>query len=504
MRPLRNLSLSKFSWWTIARALLLLCATSAITSQAQTFTSLYSFSGTDGSAPYTLVQGTGGDLHGTAFFGGTSSACSGGCGTAFKFALSGTLTTLFSFDGTNGNAPNGVIQATNGNFYGTALEGGANCIADGGCGTVFKISLVGVPSTIYSFCILSNCTDGSYPGAVAFQGTDGNLYGSTEEGGANCVADGGCGTVFEITPAGKLTTLYSFCTLSNCADGSFPGLAFQGTDGNFYGVTSYGGASSTLCGGVGCGTVFKLTPAKVLTTLYSFCAQSSCADGSSPWGLIQATDGNFYGTTFAGGTSSACTNGCGTFFRLTPSGTLTTLLSFCSLRGCADGALPQGILQATDGNFYGTTRGTNRQGTLFKITRRRVLTTLYSFCSQTGCTDGAFPNATPVQDTNGKIYGTTLEGGASNDGTIYSLSVGLYPFVETQTSSGKVGGAVKILGTNLTGATGVTFNGTAAVFTVVSSSLITTTVPTGASTGFVAVTTPSGMLKSNKKFRVTP
>jgi uncharacterized repeat protein (TIGR03803 family) len=155
--------------------------------------------------------------------------------------------------------------------------------------------------------------------------------------------------------------------------------------------------------------------------------------------------------------------------------------------------------------LYGTTSsdGTHGGGTVFKITPSGTLTTLYSFCSQSGCTDGGDPTAALVQDTNGNLYGTTYEGGAHGYGTVFRLSVGLGPFVKTQPTSGKVGAAIKILGTDLTGATSVTFNGTAAVFKVVSKSLITTTVPSGATTGTVEVTTPKGTLKSNVVFRVT-
>ena len=162
-----------------------------------------------------------------------------------------------------------------------------------------------------------------------------------------------------------------------------------------------------------------------------------------------------------------------------------------------------GLVQGTDGDFYGTTLGYHGDGTIFKITPSGKLTKHWSFDS----TDGAHPYAGLVQGTDGNFYGTTKEGGAIKGvsyGTVFSLSVGLGPFVETLPTSGKVGAAVKILGTDLTGAPGVTFNGTAATFKVVSSSEITTTVPAGATTGTVEVKTPDGTLKSNVVFRVTP
>ena len=181
--------------------------------------------------------------------------------------------------------------------------------------------------------------------------------------------------------------------------------------------------------------------------------------------------------------------------------TFTTLLSFNG----TDGSNPvAGLVQATNGDLYGTTElgGAYSEGTVFKITPSGTLTTLYSFCSQSGCTDGELPEAGLVQATNGDLYGTAYVGGAYNNGTVFSLSVGLGPFVETLPTSASAGAAVEILGTNLTAATSVSFNGIAAVFEVVSGSEITTTVPTGATTGTVQVVTPNGTLSSNVPFRV--
>ena len=472
----------------------------ALSLSAQTFTTLHSFDNTDGAFILAgLIQATDGNFYGTAYEGGAN--CSpDGCGTIFKITPGGALTTLHSFcsqsNCTDGEYPEaGLIQA-NGNFYGTTYEGGANCAPDG-CGTIFKITSGGTLTTLYNFCSQSGCSDGYYPEAGLIQASNGDFYGTTTFGGA-----GGVGTVFKITPSGTLTTLHSFCSQSNCADGEYPeaGLV-QATNGNFYGTTYAGGGANSR------GTVFKITPSGTLTTLYSFCPQSGCPDGSDPQaGLAQATNGNFYGTTFAGGAHDL-----GTVFKITLSGNLTTVHSFCSVGypDCADGDLPRfgALVQATNGDLYGTAPSGGAQiyyGIIFKITPGGSLTTLYSFCPQSGCPDGDDPRGTLVQDTNGNLYGTTFAGGANGFGTVFSLSVGLGPFVETQTTSGKVGAHVKILGTNLTGATSVTFNGTTATFHVVSSSEITTTVPTGASTGKVKVVTPHGTLTSNVNFRVTP
>jgi uncharacterized repeat protein (TIGR03803 family) len=213
-----------------------------------------------------------------------------------------------------------------------------------------------------------------------------------------------------------------------------------------------------------------------LTTLYSFCSQVLCPDGDQPTGALVQTNGDFYGTTSYGGAHGSY---AGTVFKITPNGILTTLYSFCHIVGCADGRQPYaGLIQGTDGDFYGTTSvgGANSEGTVFEITPTGMLTTLHSFDG----TDGGDPVAALVQDTNGMFYGTTVSGGGVGDGTVFSLSVALGPFVETDPISGNVGAAVNILGTDLTGATKVTFHGIAATFIAVSNSEITTTVPTGA------------------------
>ena len=452
---------------------------------AQTFTTLANFDGSNGAYPSAaLIQATDGNLYGTTFDGGAY-----GAGTVFTANSAGTVTTFYSFGLTSSRGPLApVVQATDGNFYGTA-GGGPN-----GWGTVFKITPDGTLGTVlYEFCSQGGCSDGSAPKGL-IRATDGNFYGTT---------GGGAGTVFKITPAGTLTTLHYFCSKLIlkygryvCADGKQPHATLvQGTNGSFYGTTINGGSYDQ-------GVVFQIAPAGKLAIPYRFCSDESCPDGWDPEAeLIQATNGSFYGTASEGGA-----NGWGTIFKIAGS-KMTRLYSFCSQTNCVDGGGPlAALVQATDGNFYGTAAvgGANDWGTIFKITREGVLTTLHSFCAQPDCADGAYPTAGLVQATDGSFYGTTWQGGTGGSGTVFRLSVGLGPFVKTQPASGEVGAPVVILGTNLTGATGVSFSGTAATFTVVSSSEITTAVPVGAKSGTVTVKTPAGALKSNVRFRVTP
>jgi uncharacterized repeat protein (TIGR03803 family) len=480
-------------WLSLASAFLF-CAATTITLPAQTLTTITNFDFTNGAYPAaSLIQAADGNFYGTAESGGNSGPCFvldlEGCGTVFKVTPAGTLTTLYLFcsksncaDGTLPTAA--LVQGSDGNFYGVTSGGGqTNPPCNGyGCGTVFKITPTGTLTTLYTFCSQSQCTDGSDPLGGLVLGTDGNFYGTTFSGGANGIS---FGTVFKITPTGTLTTIYSFCPRNGCPDGNNPTAALVlGTDGNFYGTTSAGGTYNE-------GTVFKITAGGVLTTLHSFCGQS-CGEGAKPYEapMIQATDGNFYGTTAGGGSQS-------TVFKITPAGALTTLHTF----NVSDGYQPlAGLVQATDGNFYGTTSigGSSGDGTIFSITPTGVLTTLHNF----DLSDGLSPEAGLLQATDGTFYGNTTRGGTDAYGTIFRLSTGLPPFVETQPTVGQMGSPVTILGTNLSGATSVAFNGTAATFNVVSASEITTTVPAGATTGTVQVMVGGNNLVSNADFQV--
>jgi uncharacterized repeat protein (TIGR03803 family) len=415
----------KFDLSRIICVVLVFCGATVIKSPAQAPipTTLLSFDYTDGANPYyvSLIQGTNGNLYGTTGGGGTDHR-----GTAFEITPRGTLSTLYSFcaqpnctDGYNPIA--GLVQGTDGNFYGTTQGGGAQqyCLS-AGCGTIFKITPHGGLTTLYTFCAQPNCTDGYNPIARLVQGADGNIYGTTNYGGVSSNCNGSCGTIFKITRAGSFTTLLSF----DGTDGGNPSAGLvQGADGNFYGTTSAGGSNEN-CPSGGCGTVFKITPGASLTTLYSFCPQPGCNDGSNPVaGLVQGTDGNFYGTTETGGGNGSCGGGCGTVFRITPAGKLTTLHAFDS----TDGSWPTaGLVKGTDGNLYGTTElggASQSGGTAFRITPAGTLTTLYSFCLKSNCTDGRSPTGGLVQATNGKFYGTTQVGGIENVGTVFVLYI---------------------------------------------------------------------------------
>jgi len=380
----------------------------AITSPAQTFKTVEVFDFYKlGGYPQlmSLIQTKDGSLYGTTALGGGPLV-----GTIFQITTSGQMNILCYFgEGAcvEEDYPYaGLIEASDGNFYGTTWQGGANKT-----GTVYEITPSGTLTLLYSFCSLTNCSDGADPYAPLIQATDGNFYGTTLNGGSK-----GYGTIFKITSTDSLTTLHSF----RYADGASPTAGLiQARNGKFYGTTLYGGTN-------GGGTVFQITSAGKLKSLYSFCSQRKCGDGANPYlGLVQATNGKFYGTTYAGGA-----HGHGTVFSITTAGKLTALYSFCSQKKCADGADPiAGVIQATDGNFYGVASrgGMHNRGTIFQITAAGQLMTLYSFCAEKACADGATPSGGLLQAADGTFYGTTTDGGTYGYGTVFNLSMGLKP-----------------------------------------------------------------------------
>jgi uncharacterized repeat protein (TIGR03803 family) len=468
--------------WKKFFALTLVWMATALLAPAQTLTTLHSFSFDDGAIAQfvTPAQGRDGNIYGTTPDGGSSTACGLGCGTAFKVTPQGALTSV-SFDGTDGAIPDaGLVLGRDGRLYGTTSSGGAS-----GNGEVFGLNpQTGALTVLHSFA----GSDGASLEAPLTLGSGGK-YGTTNTGGAN-----NFGTVFSITPSGTFTSLHSF----SGADGANPlgGGLTLGSDGALYGVTFFGG-------NVGRGAIFRITASGTLTKLYDF----DGTHGANPYGtLLLAADGNMYGTTSAGGAINQ-----GTVFKLIPAGAVTVLHSF----NVTDGANPEGgLVQASDGKLYGTTffGGGHGEGSIFSITPGGTLTTIYSFPSFDGV-DGANPFGL-MQHTNGKFYGTTNQGGTSDNcsffgsvgcGTVFSLDLGLGPFVKFVVPNGKVGSVIQILGTGLTGTTAVSFNGVpASSFKVVRDTFIKATVPAGATTGPVTVTTPTRTFTSNVNFTVLP
>jgi uncharacterized repeat protein (TIGR03803 family) len=311
---------------------------------------------------------------------------------------------LYSFTGGNDGATPiaGLVQGSDSNFYGMTTRGGVN-----DTGTVFQITSAGSLTTLHGF---TGGADGGYPLGGVIQATDGNLYGTTSQGGAN-----NTGTVFQVTTAGTFTTLYSFVGGTN---GAIPeaGLV-QGADGNFYGTTSIGGSNTY-------GTVFSISSNGAFTTIYQF----NKIDGRYPAAaLIQGSDGYFYGTTRLGGT-----RGEGTAFKVNSAGTFTTVFNF----GGSDGTRPgSSLVQAKDGLFYGTTfLGGYRYGTLFQMDSNGVFNTLGSFL---GDINGGVPYAGLVQGADQYFYGTTGFGGPGLNGTVFRFTAfpgGTYTGLATQTN----------------------------------------------------------------------
>ena len=455
---------------TIALVVSLLCAVA----QAQTVSTVYSFVGgsTSGQYPWyvTLVQGTNGSLYGTTYGGGATSA-----GTIFSVTTSGTQTLLHSFKGgvnDGANPTGGLTLGTDGNFYGTTQQGGT-----GSQGVVFKITPAGVLTILHNF---NAGTDGTFPWGPPILASDGNFYGTTSGGGTK-----GGGIVYQITSTGTFSTIYNFDIAHGFAPIAPP---VQGTDGFLYIPVSEGGDTY-------CGTIVQLSTAGVLNNSYSFPCGSG---GSFPIGpLVQASNGNFYSTTQNGGTA-----GEGTIYQVTAGLAVKILHNFGAIFG--DCTFPgAGMLLATDGKYYSSASdgGAKGDGCLFNTTTSGAYKGLYSFNNTSNGTQIS-PLAPPVQLTSGLLYGVTEFGGASNAGTVYSLNMGLPAFVNLPLFSGRQGQSVLILGSHLKGTSAVTFNGKPAKFTVLSDTHMKATVPAGATSGFIRVATPRGILEGRKEFRV--
>jgi uncharacterized repeat protein (TIGR03803 family) len=453
MKERPNLFLSAAA--AVALAIILFTSVAVTVAHAETYTVLYNFGGVPGDPQFPwngpIAQGRDGNLYATTLEGGT------GSGTVFRITPTGTLTVLSSLGGDAGDNPNGGLTlGRNGKFYATAAHGGS-----GGWGTVFQITPGGKLLVLYSF---SNDMNGSQPLAPPIEAADGNLYGTTRGDG-----DKNFGTIYKITPPLHLTTMYQF---TGGADGGTPlNPLLQATDGSFYGTAS--------------NYAFKIRPAGTFTSLGPLPAYTA-------FPLIQAYDGSFYGTTAGGGTYND-----GTVFQMTRNGKTKVIHNFNAGREENPSSV---LVQASDGNFYGTTSsgGAWGLGTIYRMSSTGVLSVLHSFDGTTGYV--SLSNL--FQHTNGILYGETAYGGLYSSGTFYSLDIGAPPFVRLVTTFGKVGNTIGILGQGFTRATDVSFNGIPATFTVSSDTYLEATVPAGATTGFVTVTTSSGTLTSNQQIQI--
>ena len=385
--------------------------------QSATLANLYSLNAsTDGSTPYgNLVQGPDGNYYGTAARDGVN-----GNGTVFRVSPKGVYTVLYSFQGSpDGQNPQANLYlASDGNFYGTAARGGAN-----GGGTIFRVSPTGVFTLLYAF---TNGTDGGFPSAGLIEASDGNFYGTTVSGGAiNAAGFTGYGTIFQMTPNGVLTTIYTFTGMD--VDGAEPyaGLV-EGSDGFLYGTTNNNEVGDSVYEQ---GSVFKVSKTGTYTNLYHFGGGN---DGSNPdGGLVEGPDGSFYGSTHNGGkfADDDDDTGQGVLFNITPSGTFNTVYEFT---GQADSGHPEGTLTfGSDGNLYGTTT-ISPAGTLFQVTPSGGFVTL----GQLG-TNPTESLGGPIVGSDGNFYGTTDNGGTNNVGSIFQAipSPALSPLVQLTLSA---------------------------------------------------------------------
>jgi uncharacterized repeat protein (TIGR03803 family) len=380
------------------------------------------------------------------------------------------FTELFAFHFTDGCcADSGMMLASDGNFYGNAFGGGSANL-----GALFKVSSNGTYTVLHNF---AGGSDGAYPLGAPIQASDGNFYGTT-------IGDSSGSTIYKYTLSGSLRTIYQF----DGSNGQHVRASIQGADGNLYGTATAGGSKN-------CGTIFKMTSAGSVFQSYSFPCNTAGSQPVAP--LLQASDGNFYGTTSAGGNRNQ-----GVVFKMTPTFQVSVLYSF--LGGIKDGGFPScGLLQATDGNLYGATGqgGSANSGTLFQISTAGTYKSLYSFRDRTG----KFPLGGLMQHTDGLLWGTGSQGGANGFGTVFALDMGLGPFVTFVQVTGKVGQSAQILGQGFKGTTSITFNGVpATTFIAGSDTYLRAVIPSGATTGPVVVTTSKGQLTSNVNFVVTP
>lgn len=495
---------------------------------------LYNFTGADNVAFEfsALLQAPDGDFYGVSAYGGHNDL-----GYVYKVSLgTGQITHLHDFNFSDGAIPRGpLIQATDGSLYGTTESGGANfsdyCYAgkfytEGGCGTLFRISLAGSFTKLHDFYTEADGYQAS-PNTGVIQAADGNFYGAATSPFPDVAT-----SIFKMTPNGTLTVLYRFATDESQGYLPFAGM-IQATDGHLYGTTSSGGTPSAHCSS-GCGTVFRVALDGTFHLLYSFrgAPQNGIGDGEVPWAkLIQATDGNFYGTTKFGGnfTGDCSAGGCGTVFKITPAGVETVLHAFTAT--AADGEYPQndGLVQTADGTLYGVTGGNPYAegyyvplcyiggatsfscGTLYKIDTAGHFTQLRSFGDGDG-SYGLFPHASMILASDGNLYGPAIYGGGWGYGTVYRVLLDPATPVVAITGFSPPGGppgtSVVVTGAGFTGASQLTFPGGGVViptgFTIDSDSQITTVVPHAAQSGAIGVTAPRGTTFSPALFFLQP
>ena len=443
-----------------------------------------------------------------------------------------SFTVLEAFgNGTAVQSPRGVLaQGQDGLLYGTSLKGGSL-----GEGTVFAMTQGGDVNVVGGF---SDSTGGTTCNTGLSLGRDGSFYGTCADGKSPFEN----GTVFSASAASGIATLHTFAG----SDGKMPepGVPVQGIDGNFYGMTEAGGAN-------GAGTVFVMHGDGSVVVLYNFGGFQD--DGREPTGaLTLASDGNFYGTTMAGGKL-----GGGTVFKMTPGGQVTILHAFPS-KSAKEGVMPMGgVVEGKGGKFYGVTfsGGQENLGTIYVLKQTGKTQTLHSFravenvafpcdgmamsaerslfgtaaaCKNGTCagsaifeltakadfkvlhafdpaTDGTEASGGLFLDTNGLLYGLTESGGPNGGGTAYSFDNGIAPFVSLSPASGAIGDTINVYGQGFTEkGTKIFFGKTQATQNFfVGPNYDQVVVPPGATSGTVTVKTPSGRLKSIQTFTVS-
>jgi uncharacterized repeat protein (TIGR03803 family) len=469
-----------------APAIALAALIGARPASAQTYTPLYTYpidsrnhSGIV--TPGLMVQGTDGNLYGTNMDDQTFAT-----GSAFRMTPTGKYKLVYPFcsatacsDGTN--PPGGLTLGQDGNLYGTTQNGGTKNF-----GTVFSLTTSGKLSTLYNF---TGGADFGAPQYPPFQAADGALYGVSGEPYA-----GDYSLIYKMVAKKKAET-FSILTTFTYTNGATSNQPFLASDGAFYGTGLNGGDPTCRCG-----VVYKMTAKGKVTDLHIF--KGYPADGNEPAGAIaQGNDGNFYGATYAGGAYNQ-----GAIFKITPAGKFTLLHSFEQAGSVLGGKNPlSGLTLGSDGNFYGSIAGgQNGYGALYRVTTGGSVTFLYNFCPPNShCVDGFGPQTPLVQHTNGKFYGSTA-GNSLGGSVFYSLDAGLAPFVRVASPTGRAGQIVRILGQGFRGTRSVWFGGRAARFQVLSDHNLVAIVPQGAGNAFVHVVTASGTLASNRAFAATP